>query len=488
MMAFIFGRKVEEFAIILSLICLIALVFCEETGIASTRDFVYTQTARNTSAFSSQELLQKAYIAYYGRPGDPAGLSYWVARLDAASGDWRVIIDAFGNSAEATTLLSGLSVEQKIDKLYTQMFGRTAEEGGRTFYANGLTNGSFTLASLAVNIINGSQGDDSIVVANKLAAAELFTAALNDTISASYNENSGATVRSFLAGITSTPTTQAAVDAALAAMVAASNGSGAPTEASCRDFLATNPSPSDIPAVTGLGVAQRSAMLAAGGKLIRMGSRYYVITVPAGYYSAAKPTVIFDMHGTGGYPEAEWNDWHEALDARGIAFIGLAWGGGTPTADTDETIYAEWKQIVDDISASCPIGNADKWLLGFSVGSATSFGVMIRDVADGKLFKGQIAVSGAAISPRMSGIAVLHPTVEAARSNATAVQGIKSWMYCGEKDFDHTWSMCDEMPYGLDFVVTHGGTGLLYRDPNGTHSSLPKTSAALEEMFRYLLE
>ncbi len=260
----------------------------------------------------------------------------------------------------------------------------------------------------------------------------------------------------------------------------------AASESSCRSYLATNPSPAGIPSVSGPGATQRSALLADGGKLVAIGGTYYTVWVPAKFYTATRRVVVFDLHGTAGYPEAEWNDWHAALAARGYAFIGLSWGGGTPSAETDETIYAQLKQIVSEVGASCPLDGADQWLMGFSVGSAMSFAIMTRDVADQRLFRGQLAVSGAAISPLNSGKDLMHATVEAARSSINAVLGIRSWMYCGMQDFDHTWGMCDEMPNGESFVNSHGGSAYLYRDAGGSHHSLPTNVAAYEDMFGYI--
>jgi hypothetical protein len=64
--------------------------------------------------------------------------------------------------------------------------------------------------------------------------------------------------------------------------------------------------------------------------------------------------------------------------------------------------------------------------------------------------------------------------------------GVKSWMYCGEQDFDHGWSMCDEMPNGEAFVDEHGGDAYLYRDPTGSHHSLPSNASARDAMLDYL--
>jgi hypothetical protein len=270
------------------------------------------------------------------------------------------------------------------------------------------------------------------------------------------------------------------------AAISVAGAARAQTQATCTDWLATEPQPAGLAALTGPGVAQRNAMLAAGGKIVKIDSRYYTVSIPAAFYSASRPVLVVDLHGTGGYPEAEWNDWYSSMSAQGNAFIGLSWGGGTPTAATDTDIYRQIKQIVADVGTACPIAGASKWLLGFSVGSAMSFAVLIRDVADARLFRGQLAVSGSAIAPLTTGRDVMHPTVEANRSNVNAMLGLRSWMYCGQNDMDHGWSMCDEMPGAESFVDQHGGDTQLYRDATGTHHSLPGNTAGKASMFDFV--
>jgi len=276
--------------------------------------------------------------------------------------------------------------------------------------------------------------------------------------------------------------------------LALTGGATAQTQSTCQTWLATDPNPSGIPGVSGLGVSQRTNLLAAGGKLVAIAGRYYSASIPAAFYTAELPVVIFDLHGTNGYPEAEWNDWYGSMSARGFALIALSWGGGTPGAATDVQLNTQLKQILAEVSANCPIAGARKYVLGFSVGSAMSFAVMIRDVADQKMFRGQLAISGAAASPLITGRDVMHATVEANRSNPTAVQGIKSWMYCGVMDHDHYypdpsswWSMCDEMPNGEAFVNEHGGTATLYQDPTGTHQSLSSSTAGYNLMYDFMV-
>src|SRR5690606_32499280 len=130
-----------------------------------------------TSAYHDE--VQKIYIAYYGRPADPVGLNYWAGKLDAAAGDLSEIIDAFGNSAESTALFDGASNSAKITQIYQQLFNRAPEADGLNFYIDLLANGQATLASIALDILNGASGTDLVAVNAKLDAANDFTNAID---------------------------------------------------------------------------------------------------------------------------------------------------------------------------------------------------------------------------------------------------------------------------------------------------------------------
>ncbi len=176
------------------------------------------------------DTVQKTYIAYCGRPADPVGLAYWTGQLDSVNGDLSAIIDSFGNSSEVTSLLGNLSYEQKINKLYQNLFSRDADTAGLEYYTAALDNGTSTLSSIAMDIVNGTIGSDVPLLANKLAAARMFTSSIDtSTEILAYNSSTVESVRTWLYGITSTATTQASVDALLSSMtfpstLAESNG------------------------------------------------------------------------------------------------------------------------------------------------------------------------------------------------------------------------------------------------------------------------
>ncbi|WP_179401928.1 DUF4214 domain-containing protein [Burkholderia guangdongensis] len=136
------------------------------------------------AAAQYNELIQEAYIAYYGRPADPAGLAYWAQQLANANGNLNVIINAFGNSAESQALYGGSNTAAQVNAIYETLFGRQADTAGLNYYVQGITQGQFTLASVALNIYNGAQGADATLLADKLAYADAFTAGVSQSTSA----------------------------------------------------------------------------------------------------------------------------------------------------------------------------------------------------------------------------------------------------------------------------------------------------------------
>lgn len=130
------------------------------------------------------EEVQQAYLAYYGRPADPAGLAYWANQLNNAGGDLNSIINAFGTSAESTALYGGSNTAAQITAIYQTLFGRQPDVAGLNFYVNGIATGQFTLASVALNVYYGATGTDATALTAKLAYADAFTAALEASTSA----------------------------------------------------------------------------------------------------------------------------------------------------------------------------------------------------------------------------------------------------------------------------------------------------------------
>lgn len=166
------------------------------------------------------ELVQKLYVAYYGRPADPAGQQFWAEEIEAKGLD--VAINEFGNSAEFDARFGDLSNEELVNNLYQQLFGRDAEAEGLEFYTDLLESGEKTLAEIALTIADGAQNGDLATLNNKLAVSQGFTDALDTNAELfAYQGNAAADfARDFLNGVNeNTDPASVDVDAVLAELV-----------------------------------------------------------------------------------------------------------------------------------------------------------------------------------------------------------------------------------------------------------------------------
>ncbi|ARU57948.1 hypothetical protein OLMES_3928 [Oleiphilus messinensis] len=121
------------------------------------------------------DTVQLMYIAYYGRPADAEGLEFWAQELENVDGNIEALIDAFGDSVEYTERYGDLNNEALITGIYQQLFNRDPDEGGLKFYTQLLDEGAQSLSSIAIDVLNGSTGEDEIIIDNKLTVAKAFT-------------------------------------------------------------------------------------------------------------------------------------------------------------------------------------------------------------------------------------------------------------------------------------------------------------------------
>ncbi|OUS13750.1 hypothetical protein A9Q89_01895 [Gammaproteobacteria bacterium 53_120_T64] len=124
---------------------------------------------------ASENAVQELYIAYFGRPADPAGVAFYAEALDAGTTTIEDIAASFGTSTEAAPIVA-LSTDDYLAAVYLQAFSRaydTAVDG--TFWADAINSGATTKESAMIQILNGAQANDALAVTNKVTVASTYT-------------------------------------------------------------------------------------------------------------------------------------------------------------------------------------------------------------------------------------------------------------------------------------------------------------------------
>ena len=127
-------------------------------------------------ATSYDAAVNSFYLAYYGRPADPAGLAYWSQALAQNNGDFSAIIDAFSTSAEATSRFGSSTPSDRIADVYQQLFNRAPDAAGLAYWTKAIESGTVTIADAAIQIMNGAQSTDAQLSTLRQQAAAQFTA------------------------------------------------------------------------------------------------------------------------------------------------------------------------------------------------------------------------------------------------------------------------------------------------------------------------
>ena len=172
---------------------------------------------------ASTTYLQQAYLAYFGRPADVSGLSFYADKTEAS------VVAAFSASAESQAFFGSLNTLAQINTIYQNLFNRAAEPAGLTYWAGEINSGRLSLAQASMGILAGAQNADKLAVTNKLAAATAFTAALDtsDEMIGYQGTSVITSARAYLASVDSTAaslttaTATAALNASVATVVAA---------------------------------------------------------------------------------------------------------------------------------------------------------------------------------------------------------------------------------------------------------------------------
>lgn len=163
-----------------------------------------TLPAWHALADPQADVLLKAYIAHFGRPADPEGLTYWVETFKTAGLTMIDMLANFGNSEEYRALYGNATTELRVNSIYQYLFNRNADAEGLKYWSSALDSGALTINNAAYSIMNGAQAQDAAVINAKVAAARSFITALDTQSEVDLYKGSAATLnaRKWLSSIT----------------------------------------------------------------------------------------------------------------------------------------------------------------------------------------------------------------------------------------------------------------------------------------------
>jgi len=176
--------------------------------------------------------VQELYVAYFGRPADPAGLDYWTNVVEAQAGSTAAVSASFAAQPEYIVAFYQKTPAQIVDQIYSNMFARgTSTTDGRSYWVDLLSKGTVSVSTIVAEVAKGAKGTDAEAVENKVAAATAFTEALDTPAEqAGYaGANALNLAKAFIAGVTTDATLESAIaPTALNATVAGIVKAGTP--------------------------------------------------------------------------------------------------------------------------------------------------------------------------------------------------------------------------------------------------------------------
>ncbi|MBI3229404.1 MAG: DUF4214 domain-containing protein [Burkholderiales bacterium] len=178
------------------------------------------QHAAAISPADYTNIVQRVYVAYFGRPADSGGLPYFNTLFANANAPTNVvelvnfyngnqamrdIINTFGNSPESNQQYSG-GTEAFVTAIYRNLFNRDPDASGKAFWVQKIDGGIMTRAAAAITIMAGASTVDAAIVTSKTQVAINFTNALDTPtkISGYGDMAAAATARAMLQNVSNT--------------------------------------------------------------------------------------------------------------------------------------------------------------------------------------------------------------------------------------------------------------------------------------------
>jgi hypothetical protein len=153
--------------------------------------------------------LQQMYVGYFGRAADKLGLSGKVGIISGktitdAQSEAAALTDLgneFVNSQEYKNIWGGMDHATMVKTVYWNLFGRTVEATGLSYWVGLLDGGQQTAASLVWSIARGAQNTDKMTADNKTYVAQYFTDQMTSAQNSKYLNGASQGMLDFLQSV-----------------------------------------------------------------------------------------------------------------------------------------------------------------------------------------------------------------------------------------------------------------------------------------------
>jgi hypothetical protein len=163
--------------------------------------------------------MQKAYIAFFGRPGEPEGIDYWNSISDSVRIEQMYALFSDQNEYRAyyAAFIDGrtgaiIDAPGMLNAVYQNLFHREIEQEGKNFWTPLLISGAVTIDNVVTEVLRGAQSADYLAIQSKVDASIAFTASVRSIDYSGYAGAHDASVaHAWLAGIYDHPTEDSAL-------------------------------------------------------------------------------------------------------------------------------------------------------------------------------------------------------------------------------------------------------------------------------------
>lgn len=127
---------------------------------------------------TSAELTQQLYLAYLGRPADPAELANWSHVLDRLYDDPALVVQAFSRAEEYQSTYADLSSAGRVIHLFPHLFARAATSSEVQMWSERLDNRLVSAETLPWLLQSVARGADAETLTIRTEAAQALTSVL----------------------------------------------------------------------------------------------------------------------------------------------------------------------------------------------------------------------------------------------------------------------------------------------------------------------